>query len=413
MAIHKLTDPKIKAKLREYHDTSFSDDPKNALLGDGQGLYLAISKTGAASWLFRYMDNGKAKSTGLGGYPATTLAKARELAQELRDARASGIDPQRAQREKEAARVLEQNRTKTFQDCAEDYIRLTETSWKNKKHAQQWRNTLAEYAYPVIGKLPVSDVTADDVVKILKPIYSSKHETATRLRARIESVLDWAAAHGRRTGDNPARLKGHLEHMLPRVRKTVEHHAAMPFEDVPKFLVKLAGQSGMSRYALEFLILCAYRTGEVIGAEWSEIDMDKAIWTIPAERMKAGVQHRVPLSPRALEILRLVKPFANGKFVFPGGKKDKPLSNMALLMLLRRMELTDITSHGFRSSFRVWAGHCTAYPFEVCEQALAHRLPDAVAAAYLRSDFIDKRVNLMADWAAHCTSLTHPAQAAA
>lgn len=405
MAIHKLTDLKIKAKLREVQEQSFSPDAKNALLGDGQGLYLSISKAGTASWLFRYMDNGKAKSTGLGGYPAVSLQKARELAQGLRDARASGVDPQRAKREKDELRRLEQNRSKTFEDCASDYISLAKSSWKSDKHAQQWTNTLTQYAYPVIGALPVADVTTDHVLKILKPIWQDKAETASRLRNRIESVLDWAAANGRRTGDNPARLKGHLEHMLPRLRKdTQQHHAAMAHEDVPNFIKALDGQSGMARYALEFLILCASRTGEVVGATWTEIDLGKGVWTIPKERMKAGVEHRVPLSARAIAILELIKPFAGKIYVFPGGKKDKPLSNMAMMMLLRRMNLNDITVHGFRSSFRNWAGERTTYSFEVCEQALAHRLPDAVAAAYLRSDFFDKRLNLMADWARYCLS---------
>lgn len=405
MAIHKLTDLKIKARIKEITDLAFDPEKaKNALLGDGEGLYLSISKAGTASWLFRYMDAGKAKSTGLGGYPVVSLLVARELAQGLRDARATGTDPQRAKREQEAQRQLEQSRAKTFQDCAEDYLDLTETAWKNEKHRQQWRNTLTQYAYPVMGRIPVSDVTTDDVLKVLKPIWTKKTETATRLRGRIESVLDWATAHNRRAGDNPARLKGHLEYMLQRQRKDVKHHAAMPYKDLPQFLVALSAQSGTARYALEFLILCASRTGEVIGAVWSEIDLDKALWTIPAKRMKAGVEHRVPLSARALEVLRLVKPFANGQVVFPGGKKDKPLSNMAMMMLLRRMELTDITVHGFRSSFREWADHETDYPFHVCEQALAHGLQSDVQAAYLRSDFVGQRTPLMADWAKFCTS---------
>jgi len=404
MAIHKLTDLKIKARLKEAYDRSFTPDAKNALLGDGQGLYLSIAKNATASWLFRYMDDGKAKATGLGGYPAVSLQKARELAQGLRDARASGTDPQRAKREQETQRRLEQSRAKTFQDCAEDYLALTETAWKNVKHRQQWRNTLAQYAYPVIGRIPVSDVTTDDVLRILKPIWSKKAETAGRLRGRLECILDWATAHGRRTGDNPARLKGHLEYMLPRLRKEVEHHAAMPYADLPQFFVALDAQSGMARYALEFLILCASRTGEVIGAIWPEIDLDKALWTIPAKRMKAGVEHRVPLSPRAVEILRLVKPFANGVYVFPGGKKDMPLSNMAMMMLMRRMDLTEYTVHGHRSAFRDWAGETTDHPPHVCEHALAHRLQDAVVAAYLRSDFFERRRTLMADWATYCLS---------
>lgn len=406
MAIHKLTDLKIKARIKEAYDQSFNPKAaKDVRLGDGQNLELLISKAGTASWQFRYMDSGKVKTTGLGGYPAVSLQKARELAQGLRDARASGTDPQRAKREQEARRRLEQSRAKTFQECAEDYLALTETAWKNEKHRQQWRNTLAQYAYPVIGRLPVSDVSTDDVLRILKPIWSKKAETAGRLRGRLECILDWATAHGRRTGDNPARLKGHLEHMLPRLRREVEHHAAMPYGEVPQFMVNLADQSGMARYALEFLVLCASRTGEVTGATWTEIDLAKAVWTIPGKRMKAGVEHRVPLSARAMEILRLVKPFANGAFVFPGGKKDKPLSNMAMSMLLRRMQLNDITVHGFRSSFRDWAGDETDHFPQIIEHALAHRLQDAVEAAYRRSDGFEKRRKLMTDWAAYCLPL--------
>ncbi|MDT7521062.1 integrase arm-type DNA-binding domain-containing protein [Rhodoferax sp. TBRC 17198] len=405
MAIHKLTDPKIKAKIREIQDLAFSA-PKNALVGDGQGLYLSIAKNGTASWLYRYMDHGKAKSVGLGGYPGTTLQKAREKAQALRDARTGGVDPMTAKREAEREKKLQQAKSKTFQTCAEEYIALTRSSWKNAKHAQQWENTLQKIAYPVIGQMPIGAVHASDVVKVLKPIWTSTTETAMRLRGRIESVIDWATAHGMREGDNPARFKGYLEHLLPKLRDSDrhQHHPALPYEELPAFLLKLNEQSGMARYALEFLILCASRTGEVIEATWDELDLDKGIWVIRKERMKAGIEHRVPLGKRALEVLTLVRPFSGAKYVFAGRKKESPLSNMAMSMLIRRMGYADITVHGMRSTFRNWAGEQTTYPFEVCEQALAHRLPDAVAAAYLRTDFYDKRVGLLSDWERFCLS---------
>ena len=405
MAIHKLTDLKIKAKIREIQDLAFSK-PKNALVGDGQGLYLSIAKNGTASWLFRYMDHGKAKSVGLGAYPGTSLQKAREKAQALRDARAGGVDPMAAKREAVREQKLQQAKSKTFQTCAEEFIALSRSSWKNAKHAQQWENTLSQYAYPFIGQLPVGAVHAADVVRVLKPIWVSKTETAMRLRGRIESVIDWATVHGLREGDNPARLKGHLEHMLPKLRDAErhQHHPALPYEELPAFIVGLNEQSGMARYALEFLILCASRTGEVIDATWDEFDLPKGLWVIGKERMKAGIEHRVPLGKRALEILTLVRPFSGKKYVFAGRKKDSPLSKMAMSMLLRRMGYTDITVHGMRSTFRNWAGEQTTFPFEVCEQALAHRLPDAVAAAYLRTDFYDKRVSLISDWESFCLS---------
>jgi integrase len=409
MAIHKLTDLKIRAKIREVEDLQFSPKAKNALVGDGEGLYLGISKSGTASWLFRYMDHGKAKSVGLGGYPATSLQKAREKAQTMRDARTDGIDPMHAKQEVIREQKLQQAKSKTFEACALEFIKFSRPSWKNEKHAQQWTNTLTQYAYPVIGKKPISDVQADDITRILAPIWQTKTETATRLRGRIESILDWSTVNGWRKGDNPARFRGHMEYLLPKVRSGAKnHHASLPYEQMPAFMKDLQQQSGMARYALEFLILCASRTGEIVGAKWEEFDLEKGIWTIPASRMKADVEHRVPLGQRTLQILAIIKPFSGKSYVFITGKKDTAMSTMAMAMLLRRMEKTEITVHGMRSTFRNWAGECTAYPFQVCEQALAHRLPDAVAAAYLRSDFFVNRVNLMRDWATFALSECRP-----
>lgn len=404
MATEKLTDLKIRAKIREIQDLSYTT-PKSALLGDGKGLTLAIAKNGTASWLFRYMDHGKAKSVGLGAYPGTTLAKAREKAKKMRDARTSGIDPAVAKREQIREQKLQQAKAKTFEACATEFIEFSKPAWKSAKHAQQWTNTLKQYAYPVIGQRPIGEVDTDHIVEILSPIWQETTETATRLRGRIESVLDWATVKGWRKGDNPARFKGHMEYLMPKVRVgTKKHHASLPYEELPKFMEKLQAESGMARYALEFLILCASRTGEVIGARWEEIDLAKAIWTIPGKRMKAGKEHRVPLGKRVLEILTTVTPFSGKEFVFITGKKDVAMSTMAMSMLLRRMKVTDATVHGMRSTFRTWAGERSGYPFEVCEHALAHRLSDAVAAAYLRSDFFAKRTLLMADWETYCCS---------
>ncbi len=236
MSIHKLTDVKIRSKLKQIKDLEYSA-PKSALMGDGQGLYLSIAKSGTASWLFRYMDNGKAKSVGLGGYPATSLQKARELAQALRDARAGGIDPAAAKKEQRRVQRLKQARAKTFKTCAEEFIELSRPSWRNAKHAQQWKNTLEQYAYPVIGHLTISEVDTPSVVRLLMPIWTTKTETAMRLRGRIEAIIDWAKVHGLREGDNPARLKGYLEHMLPKLRETRhQHHPALPYQQIPEFL---------------------------------------------------------------------------------------------------------------------------------------------------------------------------------
>jgi len=400
MAIHKLTDLKIRAKIRTIEDLQFSPKAKNALLGDGQGLYLGITKSGTASWLFRYMDHGKAKTVGLGGYPSTSLQKAREKAQVMRDARTGGVDPVTAKKENVRQQKLQLAKAKSFETCALEFIEFSRPAWKNVKHGQQWTNTLTQYAFPVIGRNAINDIDTDEIVRILAPIWQTKKETATRLRGRIESILDWAEVQGWRTGSNPARFKGHMEYLLPKIRAGAQsHHASMAYGKLPAFMKALREQSGMTQYALEFLILCASRTGEVIGATWNEFDLDKGIWTIPAARMKADVEHRVPLCARCLQILTTIRPFSGKKFVFKTGKKDAAMSTMAMAMLLRRMEVKDVTVHGMRSTFRNWAGEQTTYPFQVCEQALAHRLPDAVAAAYLRSDFFINRVNLMNDWA--------------
>jgi integrase len=400
MALNKLTDLKLESIVAKARKAAGTPTAKSALVGDGAGLYLSVVKTGSASWLFRYMVAGKAHTIGLGGYPKVGLKFARAKAQEVRDSLAQGIDPSLAKKEVARQQKIAAAKAKTFDACAAEYIELQRPMWANEKHAQQWTNTIATYASPLIGKLPIAHIETDDVLNVLKPIWTSKPDTASRLRGRIESILGWATVHGWRSGQNPARFKDHLEHLLPKRQISAQkHHASMPYAEVPAFMQKLQSESGMARYALEFLILCASRTGEVIAAKWSEIDASKRIWTIGANRMKAKVEHRVALSDRALEVLKAVKPFSQGEYVFAGRRHDKPLSNMAMAELLKRMEVTGITVHGFRSSFRVWAGEQTNYPFHVAEHALAHSLPDAVQAAYLRSDFFEHRVGLMRDWA--------------
>lgn len=289
----------------------------------------------------------------------------------------------------------------TFDACAAAYIGAHETGWRNAKHRDQWRNTLSTYANPVFGSRPVQAIDVGLVMKALEPIWQTKPETASRLRGRIEAVLDWATVRGYRQGDNPARWRGHLDKLLPARNKirSVEHHAALPYDETAEFLAMLRSQEGIGARALEFLILTAARTGEVIGAQRDEIDLDEKVWIVPAARMKAGREHRVPLSPAAVAVLERMKESCEGDFVFPGGRRNKPLSNMALLAVLRRMGRGDLTAHGFRSTFRDWAAERTNFPREVAEAALAHTVGDKVEAAYRRGDLFDKRRQLMEAWA--------------
>jgi integrase len=408
-SINKLSDTKVEKIIKEAKMAVATGNGKSQVVGDGGGLYLQISKTGASSWLFRYMRNGKATAIGLGGYPEISLKAARRKSEVCREQLAHGKDPLG---EKRTAQAFVQNEKikaspKTFDDCASEYIADHRAEWKNEKHAQQWENTLATYASKVIGIKPVADVTVEDIKKILKPIWVEKHETATRVRGRIEAILDWATVHSYRTGDNPARWKGFLEHLLPKTtasQRAPKHHAALPYADIPSFISKLTAQEGMARWALELLILTACRTNEICHAQWTEIDWEKNLWMIPQERMKAGKAHRVPLVERSRQILQTLQPLTPGKYIFPGGVKDRPLSNMAMMMLLRRMGYKSITVHGFRSTFRDWVGETTQHEFHVAEAALAHGLADKVVAAYARGDLFEKRFALMRDWANYCLS---------
>lgn len=377
---------------------------------DGAGLYLQVTAKGGKSWVYRYMLNGTPRYMGLGPLHTITLADARIKAMEARRLRLAGVDPIKARHDAATEARLESARSITFKDAAEAYMEAHKVGWRSAKHADQWRNTLETYAYPVFGPLPVQGVDVALVMKVLGPIWTTKTETASRVRGRIESVLDWATARGYRLGENPARWRGHLSNLLPqrsRVRK-IEHHPALPYDEAGAFMEDLRRREGISTGALEFLILTACRTGEVTGARWGEFNIEGAVWAVPAERVKSGRAHRVPLSPPALAIINALQTMrtterSNG-FVFLGAKRDRPLSDAALRVLLKRMGRSDLTVHGFRSTFRDWAAEHTNYPREVAEMALGHAVSNKVEAAYRRGDLFQKRRRLMDEWARFCRS---------
>lgn len=372
---------------------------------DGGGLYLQVSPAKTKSWIFRYALDGRSREMGLGPFPETTLARAREKAGEARSLlKDQGKDPIEERRARKAAEAAERARRVTFEDAATKYINGHKAGWKNAKHGDQWNNTLKAYAYPVLGALPVQEVDTEQVLKVLEPIWTTKTETATRVRQRIESILDWAKTRGHRSGENPARWRGHLENTLPkpgRVQK-VQHHPALPYAEIPAFMKELKGYDGVGSAGLQFLILTAARTNEVAAARWSEIDLDGRVWTIPEDRIKARKEHRVPLTEPALVILEAMKKLSTDDYVFPGGKKDRSLSNGAFLALLKRMKRTEITAHGFRSTFKDWASETTSFPDDVSEAALAHTVRDKTKKAYKRGDLFDKRRKLMDAWAKYC-----------
>jgi len=394
------------------------------MYADGAGLYLQVTLNArdsrpAKSWVYRYMLRGKAREMGLGSLNAVSLKQARAKALDCRGLRADGIDPIEARKQRLARASLEAAKAITFKQAAAEYVSSHRAGWRNAKHAGQWEATLATYAEPIIGGLAVQAIDTGLVMKVLEqdvskgsgkpiPLWTAKPETASRLRGRIESILDWAKVREYREGENPARWRGHLDKLLPargKVRR-VEHHAALPYVDMSEFITALRYQEGTGARALEFAVLTAARTGEVIGMRWGEIDLGEKVWTVPAERMKAGRQHRVPLSARAVAILNAMKARENevssSQFVFPGRNVDQPLSNMAFLMLLRRMKRDDLTAHGFRSTFRDWAMERTNFQSEVSEMALAHAVSDKVEAAYRRGDLFERRRQLMDTWAAFC-----------
>ena len=386
---------------------------RRGLYGDGGGLFLQVGAGGAKSWVFRFKQAGRLRVMGLGPVHTVSLAEARDKATDCRKLRLNGVDPIDDRRAARSAAKFEAAKAITFEQCAEAYIAAHKAGWRSEKHAAQWPSTLASYVYPVLGSLSVQAVDVALVMRVLEQkiagagdeaLWRARPETASRVRGRIESILDWATARGYREGENPARWRGHLENLLPprsKVRR-VEHHAALPYPEIGAFMAELRAIGGIAARALEFTILTAARTGEAVGARWGEINFPDRLWTVPGERMKAGKEHRVPLSNAALAILGDLAAIRSDDHVFPGGRVGRPLSNMAMLMLLRRMSRGDLTAHGFRSSFRDWAAECTSFPTEVAEMALAHTVSDKVEAAYRRGDLFQKRRQLTEAWAALC-----------
>jgi integrase len=373
-------------------------------VGGVAGLALQVNERGARSWVLRVQVGDKRRDMGLGGFPDVSLAGAREAARAAREKLRQGIDPVAHSRALRSAMRSDQAAAKTFRFCALAYVDAHEAGWRNAKHAQQWRNTLETYAYPLIGDLLARDIGLPHVLAVLEPIWTTKTETASRLRGRLESVLDWATTRGYRAGLNPARWKGHLDTVLPAARSVANagHHTALPFTEMDTFMVALRSQAGMSARALEFTILTAARSGEVRGARRSEIDERTWTWTLPVERMKSGREHRVPLSQEAQALLGSLPRGEPDALVFPSPRAGI-LSDMSLTAVLRRMNV-DAVPHGFRSTFRDWCAERTNYPREVAEMALAHAIGDKVEAAYRRGDLFEKRRRLMQDWAAFCSS---------
>lgn len=377
---------------------------------DGRGLYLKVTPAGTKSWIFRWRDKvtGKLRDKGLGPVVDVSLEEAREAAGVCRRQVREGGDPIGIVRDQIQAARLERAKRLTFGECAERYIKAHRSGWRNAKHAEQWESTLATHA-ALLTDLPVAEVDTALVIKALEPIWETKTETATRVRQRIESVLDWATVRTYRAGDNPARWRGHLDKLLPKPEKLkrVKHRAALPYADIGAYMVSLREKASDGARALELQILTACRPGEVAGAQWDEVDLSAAVWTIPGDRMKAGKEHRVPLSPRAVELLAAI-PRKSG-FLFPGTKRNTGITTAAMLKSGRSIrDDIDLTSHGFRSTFRDWAAEATNYPRDVVEMALAHAIKDKTEAAYRRGDLFEKRRELMDEWAGRCAQRDAP-----
>jgi len=393
--IHRLSDREVRNATK----------PAN----DGGNLWI-YPNGNARAWSFRYMIQGKARQMGLGAYPDVTLAQARKAAEKYREVLKSGRDPIEHRDAEEAAKNATVEAVPTFTQAAAAFIRAHRRGWANSKHARQWVSTLKCYARPVLGSLPVDQIGTEDVLKVLTPIWTTKTETAKRVQGRVENILDFAAARKWRDQSNPARWRGHLDKLLPKPSRVakVTHHPAMPYAELPAFMAELASMTSVSSLALRLLILTATRTGEVLGAQWSEIDLEAGIWAIPPERMKAKREHRVPLSAAALEVLRALPRIEGSPYLFPGARHGRPLSNMALLQLMRGIgygvggDRGAYVPHGFRSSFRDWSGEVSSFPRDVCEMALAHVIESKVEAAYRRGDLFEKRRAMMEAWADWC-----------
>jgi integrase len=397
--------------LAKLHTQTIKAATKPGRYGDGGGLYLIIDKPrvgetlGQKRWVFRFTLNGKVSETGLGGLNSVSLLKAREKAAAVRAMVADGISP--IEEKRHAKLEAKKAQHLTFGQAADDFLKSKSSEWRNDKHAAQWKMTLTKYAAP-LRSMRVDEITTDDIIDVIKPLWDEKPETASRLRGRIEMVLNVARVRGFIAKDaaNPARWKGHLELLLPKRSKlSKKHHASLHYEKIPQFMAELRDREGISARALEFTILTAARTGETLGANWGEIDLTKKIWTIPAERMKAGKEHRVPLCNRAIEILKLMKELELDDLIFPGTKYDRGLSNMSMDAVLRRMKVDDATVHGMRSTFRNWIWDETSYQHDLAEAALAHALESKVAAAYRTSDALSKRREMMQAWCDYCFSM--------
>jgi integrase len=372
------------------------------LLSDGGGLYLRIAPGGSKQFIFRYAVNGRLRDMGLGPTHTVSLEQARERARDARLLRLDGLDPIEAKRARVAALQAADAKAMTFRQCAEGFIKDNEKEWKNAAHHQQWTSTLSTYVYPVLGNLPVAAIDTPLVLKVIKPLWDTKTETASRVRGRIEAILGWATVHHFRSGDNPARWQGLLEHALParsKIAKT-EHHAALPYAEIAPFMAKLRRDTGAAARCLEFIVLTGARLAEATGAAWSEVE--GRTWTVPANRMKGGREHKVPLSDAAMAILEAMREVRTSDFVFPGMRAGQPVGARTIQDLVKLLG-GEITVHGFRSSFRDWAAERTNFPREVAEMALAHAIPSAVEAAYRRGDLFEKRRRLMAAWADFCT----------
>ena len=401
--------PKISRELSAIAVANLKQNGRY-MVGGAVGLHLRVAFE-SRSWILRATVNGKRCDIGLGSYPGVTLATARKLANKHHDDIANGVDPIGAKRAKASAQREERAKAKTFEQCAELYFAAQAKKWDkaNPKHVAQWKSTLENYAYPVLGKMPVAAIDTDHVLAVIEPLWATKTETASRLRGRIEKILGWAAFQKLRSVENPARWANHLATHLPMRSEVapVIHHASLPYHDLGAFMVDLRKRDGISARALEFAILCCSRSGEVRGATWAEFDLDRALWKIPADRMKAGIEHVVPLSAPAVALLRAqaALPVLAGvegpRYVFPA-PRGGALSDAAFKAVLKRMDRGDLTQHGFRSTFREWAGEVSKHPREVVEHALAHQLADKAEAAYQRGSLLPKRVVLMADWAKFC-----------
>lgn len=394
--------PKIAKYLSERTVAAIKAEGRHAV-GGVPGLHLRVAN-GHRGWVIRLLIGDQRRDMGLGAYPEVGLAEARAKATEIRATVRRGEIPATVAQTRRQAITEQQASRKTFKQCAEAFMRAKGTEWKNPKHRQQWENTLTQYAYPHIGTMPVADIDLHHVLSCLEPIWTTKTETASRLRGRIESVLDWATVSKYRQGDNPARWRGHLDKVLPAPTKVseVEHHKAVPVDEMPKFMTALRLRDGLAARALEFAILTAARSGEVRSATWAEIDLEGRAWIVPGSRMKAGKEHRVPLSDAAVKLLENLPELEDSDLVFPG-TKGKPLSDMSLTAVMRRMEFTAVP-HGFRSTFRDWAGDRTSFPRELAEAALAHTLESKVEAAYRRGDAMERRREMMQEWANYCSS---------